>query len=190
MYMVRHCPRCQSDYRPDMAECAECGGPLEDRPEGSDPRFTPPPASLPSEGSDLADGDLHSIYFSRDVRQLQALADRLARRGVACRLQQSTEGGKSPRYDLLVPEAQRQVSLDELQQTFGDPIPGEELGAVERDFDPSQGYLRCPACGANLAAGAPECSDCGLALAEGKEGTCQECGGSCSSDRCEHPTSG
>ncbi len=171
MYMVRHCPRCQSDYRPDMAACAECGGPLEDRPEGEDPRFRPPPRGVLPEGSELADGDLRSIYFSRDVRQLQALADRLARRGVACRIQGSAEGCKSPRYDLLVSEAQRQVSLDELQKTFGDDLPGDDLGAAERSFDPSQGYLRCPACGANLAAGAPECSDCGLALTDGGGGT-------------------
>src|SRR5438093_1425534 len=58
--MVRHCPRCRADYRPEIARCGQCDGALELREAEYDPRFEPPelpglpPAGPPQTGGRAA----------------------------------------------------------------------------------------------------------------------------------------
>ena len=65
MSFVRHCPRCVSNYQPHLGECAECGGPLEDRLEGSGwAAEEVVPAIPPPAPGDLPPGNYETLYFS------------------------------------------------------------------------------------------------------------------------------
>ena len=174
MLTIRHCPRCRTDYRPEVGACGECGGPLDDRVEDGDPRFAPP--RVPAPPSQLPAGNYHSIYFSHEIRDLESLGGQLARRGIPFRI--DTKPGRCrSRYDLAVRDEERAAAVDELNQLLRADVSPEHCGAVERHFDPDKGYFRCPACDARLGSGARECPDCGLALAGAPEElACARCG--------------
>src|SRR2546427_810167 len=69
MATVRHCPRCDTDYRPEILTCAECGEALQLREEEA-----PPPAA-----AEPPPGDYRSLYFSERIEDLEPLAEELSR---------------------------------------------------------------------------------------------------------------
>jgi hypothetical protein len=172
MSFVRHCPRCASDYQPHLGECAECGGPLEDKLEGSgwtaqEAASVPPPPAP----EDLPPGNYETLYFSYAAADLQPLAGRLSRRGIPFRIDTLAEGRRAahPRYELLVRDQERQTAREELLHLLGGDTPLEEARSLDQDFDPESGYQRCPGCSTELNQGQRSCHECGLMLG-GDEG--------------------
>ncbi len=167
MSFVRHCPRCVSNYQPHLGECAECGGPLEDRLEGSTwAAEEAAPTTLPPAPSDLPPGNYETLYFSYTVEDLQPVAQRLNRRGIPFRIDTLDQGGpmSRSRYELQVRDQERQTAREELLQVLGGDISLEKARSLDQDFDPETGYRRCPACSTQLNQGQGSCHDCGLML--------------------------
>ena len=177
---MRHCPRCRSDYRPEMSQCAECEGPLEDRFEETDARFLPPTAPVPFAAVELPPGDYRPVYMSFSVADLQPLAEQLQRQGIPFRVDttQETREARLPRtrFDLSVRDEERGPAQEALERLHAwDPPEGSSL--QETEFDPHTGYSRCPACSAALPHAADRCPDCDLVLrAEPEELVCSACG--------------
>ena len=152
--MVRHCPRCRADYRPEVAVCAHCDIPLVERPEEHDPRFDPPPSLEGLPAADAAPpGDYESLYFSFEVRDLLPLAEQLTRQGVPFRVETTEEahGVRLPRirYDLAVRNEERAVAVGALEAFLGTEEDG--MAAAGSGGDP-------------IGAADVECAGCGLAL--------------------------
>ena len=180
MSQVRHCPRCGSDYRPEVSRCVECDTALEDRFESTDPRFAPPPRPAPAAASSAPPGHYESIYFSHAVPDIEALANLLAERGIPFVIESRQEprrcGPPRTRYELAVRDVERAAAREELRRLQSETLPSDATDSVDRDFDPSGGYARCPACSATLTPGAAECPGCGLGLGGGEELRCSACG--------------
>jgi len=167
MNFVRHCPRCVSNYQPHLGECAECGGPLEDRLEGSGwAAEEAAPAPPPPAPSDLPPGDYETLYFSYAVEDLQPVAQRLSRRGIPFRIDTLDEGRPTShsRYELRVRDQERDTAREELLHLLGGDVSSEEARSLDQDFDPESGYRRCPACSTALNQGQGSCHECGLML--------------------------
>jgi len=167
MNFVRHCTRCVTDYQPHLGECAECGGPLEDRLEdpdwGAERKAAPvtPPAP-----SDLPPGNYETLYFSYAAEDLAPVAQRLGQRGIPFRVDTLDEGrpGSRSRYELKVRDQERQTAREELLHLLGGDSSAEQARSLDQDFDPENGYSRCPACSAGLDQGRSSCPECGLML--------------------------
>jgi hypothetical protein len=184
MSLIRHCPTCATDYRPEITLCAECGGELLLRPE--EESELPPP--------DLPPGDYRAIYYSGEIGDLEPLTDALARAGMPYRGGAVVDAKVAlppshNRFELKVRDDDREAAVKTLEA-----LPeAAELGIVddlaEKGFDPARGYLNCPACGAALPAGALKCSECDLALGGSLEPLfCSACQWEVSStdSRCPH----
>lgn len=171
MSFVRHCPRCASDYQPHLGECAECGGPLEDRLEGSPWSVAEEAPLAPPDPADLPLGNYETLYFSNAVADLQPLAQRLSRRAIPFRIDTLREGHRAahPRYELVVRDEERQTAREELLYLLGGEAPLEEARSLDQDFDPESGYQRCPGCSTELNKGQRSCHDCGLMLGGDEE---------------------
>jgi ribosomal protein L32 len=160
---VRVCRDCGEEYRPGVVRCADCGGELEDRFEGSEGVAAPPPAR---DEPAPAPPDYRALFMTSHAADLVPMAERLRDAGVEYRLAEApgrVEGAPS-QYGLFVSEenvdaAQRALHEVVASQAGGDAAPGVEAG-----FDKEQGYLECPACGTKTAAGTAECPECGLVL--------------------------
>jgi hypothetical protein len=187
MDMVRHCVRCDTDYRPEILTCTECGEDLVLREEGAAEqearRAEPPP------------GDYRSLYFSDRIEDLEPLAAELTRRSIPFRID-STEEEKMTlvphsRFDLRVRDEERAPARDALAAL---PEAADlELSddAAEKGFDPQRGYARCPGCSAEVPQGALKCPDCGLALRGSlEELLCSACGWEVSSADTKCPRCG
>ena len=167
MSFVRHCPRCVSNYQPHLGECAECGGPLEDRLEGSGWAAEEAlPAGPPPAPGDLPPGNYETLYFSYAVEDLQPVAQRLSRRGIPFRIDTLDEDRpRSPsRYELQVRDQERETAREELLHLLGGDVSPESARSLDQDFDPESGYRRCPACSTELNQGQGSCHECGLML--------------------------
>lgn len=166
--MVRHCPRCRADYRPEIVTCGHCGGELEARDEEYDPRFEPPPPVGPGPERPTPPGLYESLYFTYDLPDLVPLTERLTARGVPFRIEatETAHGAKLPRtrFDLTVREEERDAALGELAEFLGTEGGEREIVAAP-SLEGDDG--RCPACGEPVGADAPECPGCGLALIAG-----------------------
>jgi hypothetical protein len=174
MNYVRHCPRCLSDYQPHMAQCGECGGPLEDRLEGAEPRWEPPAQQMPTAPATLPPGEYHTLYFGYSPNQLAPLAERLTRRGIPFRIEtiDRSDGRRlaHSRYELAVREQERETAREELLYLLGAEFSPDEARALDHEFDPEGGYRRCPGCSTDLNRGQSSCHECGLMLGGGDEG--------------------
>ena len=164
MDFVRHCPRCRTDYRPEIQICAECGGELETRAEEMSEEEAPvePPA-----------GQYRSLYYSGDIGDLESLAGPLNQVGIPFRIgalgEQEVTLVPHHRFHLMVRDEDREQAreiLSHLADTTGLSLAD---GAAEQNFDPERGYRSCPACQASLPAGARKCPDCGLSLSGSSE---------------------
>jgi Double zinc ribbon len=172
MSLVRHCTRCDTDYRPEILTCAECGDEMELRAEEEaepTPLAEPPP------------GNYRSLYFSDRIEDLEPLAQELTRRSIPFRIDFSGEDKITlvphTRFDLVVREDERnraKETLASLPEASDLELTDE---AAEKGFDPQRGYSRCPACSTELPAGALKCQDCGLTLGGSLEPLlCSACG--------------
>jgi hypothetical protein len=179
MNLVRHCAQCDTDYRPHVAVCAECGGPLQERLEGAtDALETAAPPPSPAEH--LPPGEYQTLYYSYNAADLTALAARLTRRGIPFRLETIAEdrGRRLPtsRFELAVRDAERQSAREELLYLLGPEAPSDAARSLDRDFDPETGYRRCPGCSTDLSQGQGVCPECGLVLGgDPTEAGCGRC---------------
>jgi ribosomal protein L32 len=164
---VRVCPDCGEEYRPEIVTCADCGATLEDRflEDGQTPDAPPPaPAAPAPAGPDLAQH--RPIFSSAQARDLVPFAEALKQAGIAFHFLETPadEEGRGASYSLLVHETDEAAAQRSLTSLLHD---GEEPHAVESlqaQFEEGRGYVRCPACGQEQAAGALECPECGLAF--------------------------
>jgi predicted RNA-binding Zn-ribbon protein involved in translation (DUF1610 family) len=172
MSMVRHCTRCDTDYRAEILTCAECGEELELREEE---------AAEPAPPDEPPPGDYRSLYYSDRIEDLEPLAQELTQRSIPFRIDCSEEDKITlvphSRFDLLVREDERERARETLAKL---PEASDlELtdDAAEKGFDPQRGYSRCPACSTQLPSGALKCPECGLSLGGSLEPlVCSACG--------------
>ena len=173
MDVVRHCPRCDTDYRPEIETCAECGGELDTRPENPPPASPAPP--------DLPPGDYQSLFYCGEIRDLEPLAEALARNDIPFQIDATKDEGVTlvphSRFDLKVRDEEREKAreiLSSLPEAADLQLADD---AAEKDFEPGRGYRRCPGCASTLPFGALKCPECGLALEGSLEPlVCSKCG--------------
>jgi len=175
MDIVRHCPNCRIDYRPEIERCADCGGELETRNEESDPDQETVPLPEPPPG------EYRSLYYSSDLDEMEPLAGALADAGIPFRLDTTKKDDVTlvphARFDLKVRDEEREKAREILSA-----LPeAAEMSLVDdaagKGYDPKTGYRNCPACSASIPSGALNCPDCGLSLEGSLEPLlCSECG--------------
>ncbi len=163
MSLVRHCATCDTDYRSDILQCAECGADLELLPEEG-------PASGAAAPSEPPPGDYRAIYTSGEIGDLEPLTDALAGAGIPYRVDAVPEAQvplppAHNRFQLKVRDEERETAIRTLESLPDAGSLGIVDDVAERGFDPTRGYLNCPACGATLPGGADSCPECGLKLA-------------------------
>jgi hypothetical protein len=165
---VRVCRECGEEYRPEIVRCADCGGELEDHYDGQEVASPVPPEA--EAAAELV--GYRVLFVTPRAADLVPLAERLREAHVDYRLaeQPAVADGAPLRYTLLVRDADAAGALGALADLVAPHEDTADVHAVETRFDPGRGYVQCPACGAEAAAGAAECADCGLGLAGGEEG--------------------
>ena len=187
MTHVRVCVECGEEYRPEIAQCADCGGELEDRHLGDDePGFAAEP-ELPEWRPTPPPPDHRAVFHTNQTRDIAPLAEKLAEAEVTFHLHPEREGS-GVRFGLYVAEADAAAALRAIASVVDAEAEATRIEAIERGFDPAKGYGNCPACETRLAAGSLECPECGLAMGAPVT-TCPECGGDLDSagacPRCE-----
>jgi len=170
---VRVCRDCGEEYRPEIVTCVDCGGKLEDRFLGDEAvsgTAPPSPTTAPETGPDLSQH--RPVFASGHARDLIPFAEALEASGIAFHFVETPaeEERRAASYSLLVHESDAAAALHALSPLLGLPGPADAPPAVEAPFEDGRGYTRCPACGQQQAAGALECSECGLALGAEDEG--------------------
>ena len=164
---VRVCRDCGEEYRPDIVRCADCGGELEDHFEGADEGARP--SAAPEAAPDLSG---HRVLFlTPRATDLVPMAERLREARIEYRLKEQPPAveGASVRYALLVKDGDARAALVALADIVAPHEDAEGVHAVESRFEADRGYVECPACGAHVAPGTVECTECGLGLG-GPEG--------------------
>lgn len=155
---VRVCRECGEEFRPGVALCSDCGGELEDRLEG--PRTdqadagtaAPAPRAGPGEDLTLAErGEPHAVFVADQAAGLEPFARVLG----AARIPFAVEV-RNFAFALVVGEQDLPQAIERLQPLLGD--------AAEPHANHAPGA--CPACGAELEAGAAECPECGLSVSD------------------------
>jgi hypothetical protein len=164
MEMVRYCPACGDEFRPEIQICSDCGSTLILQPEGLGAAGLAPSAAgqvAPGRGRDGWRTALDPLPISTllPIRTFDALRDLEPAVAAFADLEiPSRVLVQNGRYILLIhPE-----TLDEAQRALHavNPDPDDRLDPA---FDVTAGrYSNCPACSASL----PEAS----------EGICPECG--------------
>jgi predicted amidophosphoribosyltransferase len=166
---VRVCRDCGEEYRPGVARCADCGGELEDRFEGSEDVTAPEPAR---EEPAPAPPNYHALFVTPYAADLVPMAERLREAGIEYRLAEAPgRAEEAPsRYGLFVSEENVDAAQKALAEVVASHAGAEAAPGVAAAFDKEQGYLECPACGTKTSAGTAECPECGLVLgaAEGE----------------------
>jgi ribosomal protein L32 len=169
---VRVCRDCGEEYRPDIVRCADCGGELVDRFPGSEPE---PPAGTAEEGADPELEGHRVLFLTPRATDLVPMAERLREARIEYRLKEQAPAGEGApaRYALLVKDGDARAALVALADIVAPHEDAEGVHAVESRFDADRGYVECPACGAHVAPGTVECTECGLGLG-GPEGEAEE----------------
>ncbi len=165
---VRVCVDCGEEYRPDIEACADCGGRLEDRHDGTPGSSADREAGLEDEES--PEGDFtDSVLHAEKATDLTKSADQLVESGIPFRLRPASGSG----YRLLVTAKERDRAL-------------AALGLLaDASADPGEGPRACPACETPVEAGAVECPECGLTVGDDSEGdVCGKCGRSLDGTDC------
>ena len=168
---VRVCRECGEEYRPGIAVCADCGGELEDRfldEESEEPAGRPRPEA--PAGPDLT--GFRPVFVSGRAADLVPLAETLTDADIGFHLAERASAGEGgpASFSLLVHERDAAAALQALAPLLAPQVEPEDLHGLESHFEEGRGYVRCPACGTEQAAGAAECHECGLALGGGEEG--------------------
>jgi hypothetical protein len=167
MEMVRYCPACGDEFRPEIAVCSDCGGALILQPEGlgaAGVAGSAPSESEPGRGRDGWRTALDALPISTllPVRTFDALRDLEPAVAAFADLElPSRVLVQNGRYILLVhPEtlAEAQIALHALNPDQGDRL--------DPAFDATAGrYSNCPACSASLPEASGDiCPECGLEL--------------------------
>ena len=152
---VRVCVDCGEEYRPEIAVCADCGGPLEDRYEGITGA-----TGLPAEPeADPNEAFTETLLHRDHATDLVADADRLVEQGIACRVRPHPRRG----FWLC-------VTADDLPAARTALSLSPEERDDQRSLDLPKLSQPCPACGTVVMAEAAECPDCGLVLSGAPEG--------------------
>ena len=169
---VRVCRDCGEEYRPHVARCADCGGELEDRFPGLENEAHAAAEEEPA----AAELEGHRVLFlTPRAVDLVPMAERLREARIEYRLAElpGAAEGAPRRYALLVSDAVARDALVALADLVAPHEDTAGVHALETRFDAERGYVECPACGAHLAPGAEECTECGLGLG-GPEGEAAE----------------
>lgn len=171
MEMVRYCPVCEDEFRPEITICSDCGAPLILQAEGlgsagvSSAEAVPGDPSSPATGAWRTALDALPVSNLFPIRAFDALRDlEPAVSAFADAHLPSRVLVQNGRYLLLVRPDDVAAAQEALQAAHADPAPPE--GESDAAFDAAAGrYSHCPACGGQLApdfAGA--CPDCGLEI--------------------------
>ncbi len=163
---VRVCRDCGEEYRPGIVRCADCGGELEDRYPGDEPKPKPAPDAAPE--AELAGYGV--LFTTARATDLVPMAERLGEAAIEYRLAEQPGAAKDapPRYAILVPEGTAKAALAAVTDLVAPHEDAADVHAVETRFDPERGYVQCPACGTAPPPGATECPECGLGLGGGE----------------------
>lgn len=169
MEMVRYCPVCDDEFRPEITVCSDCGSPLILQAEGLGAEGAP----TDDEAADPEAQDarwrtaLDALPVSNlvPIRTFDALRDlEPAVSAFAAAHLPSRVLVQNGRYILLVRPDDVSAAQEALQAAHADPAHLEP--EADTAFDSAAGrYSHCPACGSALGpefAGA--CAECGLEL--------------------------
>ncbi len=162
MELVRYCPVCDDEFRPDITVCSDCGGPLSLQQEGLGAKGAAVDGSTARDGGWRTALDSTPVSALLPVRTFDSLNDLepvvAAFADVELPSRVLVQNG---RYILLIhPDtlAAAQTALHEAQADADD--------APHPTFDAAAGhYSKCPACDVRLAGNFNgPCPDCGLEL--------------------------
>lgn len=158
---VRRCRACGEEYRPEIATCVECGGPLEDVDDELVPFEARPRAEVAEPSIRKPPEGYVSVHVTREVRDIDAFVERLDAAEIPFHVQdaQGERGHSASTYSVMVPEAQALPARRAIA-----PLLGMDPEDVEREFDPEQGYGQCPACSSQIPPRAATCPECGLTI--------------------------
>jgi hypothetical protein len=176
---TRQCRDCGEEYRPDaqVSACSDCGGAIEWQDDSPRTPGSPPPGTLP-------EGPYRALYRTEASAELEPLAKRLADSGIPFGVRGGVNAGGGGRFVMWVSAAQIQAARTAVSDLLGDGVP------VDEDFDPQQGYGRCPSCDAEVTPGVPDCPGCGLAVGPIDAVPCPSCGAACDPDAVTCPSCG
>jgi len=164
--VVRRCRNCGEEFEPHVTVCSDCGGPLEDHDPDA-PAAAPlaaPPAPVDRRGAVGTAVKVEILASLMSSEEAERCADVLARNGLPYYL----DVNRGSTFRLSVP-LDRAGEAARLLQDAGAIPRMAETPAVAVAGGP------CPACGAQVDAGARECPDCGLSLGQ-EAPTCAKCG--------------
>jgi len=168
MEMVRYCPVCDDEFRPDITVCSDCGTALILQKEGLGARGAADalaaergdPATVHAEWRTALDGmPVSSLVPVRTFDSLNDLEPAVA--SFAEIELPSRVLVQNGRYLLLI----RPHDVAEAQNTLHQALVDAD-DTADPTFDPKAGrYSNCPACGGRLAENFKgECPECGLEL--------------------------
>ncbi len=184
--LIRHCPRCRSDFQPHILRCLDCDGPTEERDDElaypEDDTLPPAPAE-PERLDDEGDGrqdDWDDDEDDDEDERVPGIAP-----GVEVVLVRTAEFGWIQDLGAALARAQIPVKIVEQpnSQQFALLVrveDGPAAGAIDRELYlsglreelptlPEERHGACPACGTDVPAGDPECPECGLVVAGPEE---------------------
>ncbi|MBK5255638.1 MAG: hypothetical protein JJE39_06365 [Vicinamibacteria bacterium] len=171
MEMVRYCPVCDDEFRPDITVCSDCGTALILQREGLGAEGVPASALVSEEAEAQPNAGWHTALDALPVSNLLPIRTFDALRDLEPTVSAFADVRlpsrvlvQNGRYILLIRPDDLAVAQETLQAAHADPAELEELS--DATFDSTAGrYSHCPACGSQLAhdlTGA--CPDCGLEL--------------------------
>lgn len=152
-----YCPQCRSEYREGFTTCAPCKLELvaELPPEST---FASPEAMARA----LADVEVQALVVGTiaGLREAQAFLQKEHIATVIAGESEEVEPGLQPRFYLMVGEADVERAKGALERRWKEGVAAHGLVMT----DDAMSADACPACGAQVADGVPECPDCGLFL--------------------------
>ena len=162
MEMVRYCPACEDEFRPDIAVCSDCGASLILQEEGLGARGVPTTdggkLGVPHWREALDALPVSTLVPLRTFDSLRDLEPVLA--AFADRELPSRVLVQNGRYILLVAPSTIADAQAALQLAEG-TLPDEP----DPTFDATTGrYANCPACDTPLSGESNNCPECGLEL--------------------------
>ncbi len=178
--LIRHCPRCRSDFQPHITACLDCGGPTQERDDEDDDDDLPPAPEAPEPAEPEPDDDewddedetperapaippdAEVVVLRRaDLDWIQDLAAALAARDIPARI--DPLAGDSRHFALSVRREDGEAAAAIDREVY---LAGlrEELPTL-----PEERHGACPACGTEVPAGHEECPECGLVVAGPEE---------------------
>jgi hypothetical protein len=169
---VRVCRECGEEYRPEIVQCADCGGELED--VFVDEGAPPPRGAAPVEPEPIDLSDHRVLFQTPRAPDLVPLAERLKGAEIAFHLVEEGVGEGAARFSLLVHENDTKAALEAAADLLAPHAETDSVQALETSYESGR-YVRCPACGAEQGSGLAECAECGLTLGPAVP-TCERCG--------------